>query len=241
MVKRAGVQMDAGKVDESLELFNEALGLDPDAADALLHRSNLKMLQQNAEEAQKDLERCLEVRPNHLLAQLRLATVLMAMNDIVGAKKCLDKAERIDPRSSEVHSYRGEMCFAQGEIEEAKKEFDKAIECEPSNPTPYVNAALALMNTPSIAGLDVQGAIDLLSKAIEVDPMFHAAYVHLGQLKLSMATNLTEAREVIELYDKGISHCRAAEELRDICSMRILTVAQVDAASSLGMETLNMR
>ena len=71
--------------------------------------------------------------------------------------------------------------------------------------------------------------------------MFHAAYVHLGQLKLSMATTLDDARKVIALYDAGIEHCRTAEELRDICSMRILTVSQIDAASSLGMETLNMQ
>ena len=168
LVKRAGVLMDSGKVEESLELFNAALGIDPDATDALLHRSNLRMLQMNPEEARKDLEKCLSLRPNHLLAQLRLATVLMAASDIDGAKKCLDKAERISPRSSEVHSYRGEMLFAQENFEDAKVEFDKAIECEPLNPTPYVNAALAMMNTPALSGVEIEGAIGLLSKAIEV-------------------------------------------------------------------------
>jgi len=241
LVKRAGVLMDSGKVEESLELFNAALGIDPNTTDAYLHRANLKMLQMKSEEARDDLEKCLSLQPNHLLAQLRLATVLMASNDIDGAKKCLEKAERINPRSSEVHSYRGEMHFAQEEYEEAKKEFDRAIECEPSNPTPYVNAALALMNSPSLSGTEIEGAIKLLSKAVEVDPMFHAAYVHLGQLKLSLATNLDDARRVIALYDSGIEHCRTAEELKDLCSMRILTVCQIDAASSLGMETLNMQ
>jgi import receptor subunit TOM70 len=164
--------MDAGKVEESLEMFNAALGIDPNATDAYLHRANLKMLQMNSDEARNDLEKCLSLQPNHLLAQLRLATVLMASNDIDGAKKCLEKAERINPRSSEVHSYRGEMHFAQEEYEEAKKEFDKAIECEPNNPTPYVNAALALMNTPSLTGTEIEGAINLLSKAVEVNLIF---------------------------------------------------------------------
>lgn len=167
-MKRAGVLMDSGKVEESLELFNAALGIDPNTTDAYLHRANLKMLQMKSEEARDDLEKCLSLQPNHLLAQLRLATVLMTSNDIDGAKKCLEKAERINPRSSEVHSYRGEMHFAQEEYEEAKKEFDRAIECEPSNPTPYVNAALALMNSPSLSGTEIEGAIKLLSKAVEV-------------------------------------------------------------------------
>jgi import receptor subunit TOM70 len=242
LVKRAGVKMDAGKIEEALELFDAALGLDPKSADALLHRSNLRMLQANVAEAQKDLDACLEVRPSHLLAQLRLATVYMATNQMDRAKECLDKAGRIDARSSEVHSYRGEMHFAQNEFEDAKLEFQKAIECCPGNPTPYVNAALAMMNSPSENGgpPDILEAMALLSKSIDVDPMFQSAFVQLGQMKLSMATNLSEAREVVELYDRGIQQGRTAEELKDLCSMRLLTIAQVEAAQALGMETLNI-
>jgi import receptor subunit TOM70 len=88
---------------------------------------------------------------------------------------------------------------------------------------------------------DFAKAITLLEKAIEVDPMMHGAYVQLGQMKLSMATNLTKAKEVVELYDRGLEYCRTPEEIKDICSMRILTVAQIDAAHALQMETLNMQ
>jgi len=243
LVKRAGVKMDAGKLDEAMDLFDTALGLDPSAADALLHRANLRMLQQKPREAQSDLEACLELRPDHILARLRLATVLMATEDLNGAKQCLDKAEAVDPQSSEVHSYRGELHFAQNEFVEASAEFDQAIKCDASNPTPYVNAALAIMNTPPANGgpPDIKETIRLLEKAIEVDPQFHSAYVHLGQLKLSMATDLSTAKEVVALYDQGLDYCRTAEELKDIVSMRILTVAQVDAAGSLKMDTLNMQ
>eukprot|EP00591_Stephanopyxis_turris_P002068 CAMPEP_0195523292 /NCGR_PEP_ID=MMETSP0794_2-20130614/22288_1 /TAXON_ID=515487 /ORGANISM="Stephanopyxis turris, Strain CCMP 815" /LENGTH=662 /DNA_ID=CAMNT_0040653259 /DNA_START=125 /DNA_END=2113 /DNA_ORIENTATION=- len=242
LVKRAGVKMDDGKTDDANELFETALGLEPNAVDALLHRSNLRMIKQNLEGAKADLERCIELRPDFILARLRLTTILMATQDLDGAKKALDGAEAIKPDSSDVHSYRGEMLFSSGEFADAKKEFERAIECDATNPTPYVNAALSVMNIPTSFGPpDVKEAVKLLSKAIEVDPMFHAAYVHLGQLQLSMATNLNDAREVTHLYDKGIKQCRTAEELKDICSMRILTVAQVDAAASLKMDTLNMQ
>lgn len=201
------------------------------------------MLLQKPTEAKADLNRCLEIRPDHLLARLRLATALMATNDVEGAKKVLDMAGEVDPESSEVHSYRGEMRFASGDFVEARKEFDKAVECDPTNATPYVNAALAVMNTPTAGtGIpDAPEAIRLLERAIEADPQFHAAYVHLGWLKLSMATDLTAAREVLKLYDRGLEHCRTPEEIKDICGMRILTLAQVNAASMLGMETFGMQ
>ena len=138
---------------------------------------------------------------------------------------------------------RDTQALTQCNFAEAREAFDKAISCEASNPTPYVNSALAVMNTPSPTGgpPDVPEAVRLLEKAIAVDPQFHAAYVHLGQLKLSMATDLKTARDVVALYDKGLEYCRTAEELKDIVSMRLLTLAQVDAASSLKMETLSMQ
>jgi hypothetical protein len=88
---------------------------------------------------------------------------------------------------------------------------------------------------------DVHGAIKLLEQAIAVDPQFHAAYVHLGQLKLSLATNLSEAEKVIKLYDQGLQYCRTADEIKDIVSMRLLTVAQHSAAKLLKMESFNMQ
>eukprot|EP00573_Skeletonema_grethae_P000034 CAMPEP_0201687564 /NCGR_PEP_ID=MMETSP0578-20130828/1568_1 /ASSEMBLY_ACC=CAM_ASM_000663 /TAXON_ID=267565 /ORGANISM="Skeletonema grethea, Strain CCMP 1804" /LENGTH=673 /DNA_ID=CAMNT_0048171727 /DNA_START=53 /DNA_END=2074 /DNA_ORIENTATION=- len=243
LVKRAGVKMDGANYSDADALFKEALALNPTASDALLHRANLRMLQQRVPESETDLDTCIRLYPNNLLARLRLATVCMAKEDLDGAKKMLEKAEEYDPDSSEVHCYRGELHFARGDFNEAKSEFQKAMECDTSNPTPYVNAALAVVNTPSAMGAmpDFAEAIRLLEKAIEVDPMFHAAYVQLGQMKLSMATDLSRAKEVVELYDKGLEYCRTPEELRDICSMRILTVAQIDAAHALHMETLNMQ
>jgi import receptor subunit TOM70 len=236
--------MDGGKHEKALELFELALSIDPDAVDALLHRANLRLLQQNLPMAEADLLRCVQLRPDHVLAHLRLAAVLTSKNDLDGAKKHLEMAERVDPDSSEVQSYRGELLFTQNEFVEAKVLFEKAMKLEPKNPTPYVNAALAELNTPPEQGQQMAMATEacrLLEKAIEVDPQFHAAYVQLGQLKLGMSTDLEAARNVIQLYDQGLANCRTKEELKDLCSMRTLTQAQVDAAMALKMETFNMQ
>ncbi|KAL3775263.1 hypothetical protein ACHAW5_010901 [Stephanodiscus triporus] len=245
LVKRAGVKMDEWDHAGAEVLFTDALALNPTASDALLHRANMRMLQQRVPDSQKDLETCIRLYPNNMLARLRLATVFMAKEDMDGAKRMLDQAEEYDPNSSEVHCYRGELHFARGEFVDAKGEFEKSIRCDPTNPTPYVNAALALVNIEPASGSmmppDFAGAIKLLEKAIEVDPMMHGAYVQLGQMKLSMATDLTKAKEVVNLYDKALEYCRSPEELKDICSMRILTVAQIDAAHALHMETLKIQ
>ena len=249
LVKRAGVKMDEWDHDGAEALFDEALAIDPTASDALLHRANMRMLQRRASDSRNDLEACLRLHPDNMLARLRLATVHMAEEDVDGAERVLDRAEEIDPGSSEVRCYRGELHFARGEYEKAGGEFEESIRRDPTNPTPYVNAALAMVNAPppprgggsTTAPPDFAGAIELLEKAIDVDPMMHGAYVQLGQMKLSMATDLGKAREVVDLYDRALEYCRSPEEMKDICSMRILTVAQIDAARALRMETLHMQ
>lgn len=235
--------MDATDHEKALSLFSAALQINPSSTDALLHRANLYMLRDNKEKAMEDLQQAISLKPNLLLAHLRLATVHMAGKDLDAADECLKQAEQINPDSSEVHSYRGEMCFSQGDLENAKIEFQKAIECDAKNPTPYVNTALVLMNMPGPNGMpDLPQAISFLEQAIEIDPQFHAAYVHLGQLKLACSSNLTDARDVVKLYDSGLEKCcRSEDEVKDIVSMRVLAVAQIEAAASLKMETLNMQ
>jgi import receptor subunit TOM70 len=243
LVKQAGVQMDKGELDEAIKLFDRALEIDPNTVDALLHRSNLKMLQNKVDEAEMDLVKCLKLKPNHVMARLRLGSIYASKQDFDNAKRQLDLAENEDPKSSDVKSHRGELFFTQQMMEEAKEQFEKAIELEPGNPTPYVNCAMTILNTPLNPGQipDTAAIMDFLERAIEVDPQFTAAYMQLGQLSLGIATDLNAAKEVIKLYDNGLANCRTKEEMKELVSMRTLAAAQVDAATMLGMETFNMQ
>mmetsp|Transcript_6261 Transcript_6261/g.15496 ORF Transcript_6261/g.15496 Transcript_6261/m.15496 type:complete len:639 (+) Transcript_6261:178-2094(+) len=242
IVKQAGVAMDAGSQEEALTLFDLALSIDPNAVDALLHRANLRMIQSNMDAAKTDLKRCIELRPDYVMARLRLAAVLTSTNGADSAKKQLEAAARIAPDSSDVLSYQGELLFTQNDFARAKEKFERAMKLEPKNPTPYVNTALAVLNTPPVPGKQLEmanEACELLEKAIEVDPQFQTAYVQLGQLKLGMATDLVTAREVVDMYDKGLSHCRTKEEMKDLMGMKLLTQAQVDGATALKMEAFS--
>jgi len=243
LVKLAGVEMDDGNYEDALSYFDKALSFDPTATDALLHRANLFLLQKEPLKAKAELVKCLELRPDYSLARLRLATVLMTTEEVSDAQSCLDLAANIDPQSSEVRSYLGEMYFSRGDFAEARREFELAIKYDPENPTAYFNAALVVINSPPAGGVtpDISEAVHLLEKTIKVDPHFYQAYVHLGQLKLSMAMDLTGAKKVVSLYDKGLGYCRRSEEMKDIVSMKILAIAQVEAASILKMDTFAMQ
>ena len=59
--------------------------------------------------------------------------------------------------------------------------------------------------------------------------------VNFEKKNLPIPFNLIKGKALQELENIG---CRNPEEMKDICSMRILTVAQIDAAHTLRMETL---
>lgn len=240
MVKQAGVAMDASNHTDALDLLDKALSVEPNAVDALLHRANLRMLQADLNNAKSDLDRCIELRPDHVIARLRLAAVLTSTNDPEGANKQLDAAALVDPDSSDVLSYQGELLFTQNDFVRAREKFEKAMKLEPKNPTPYVNTALTVLNTPPEPGKQLEMANEaciLLEKAIEVDPQFQTAYVQLGQLKLGMATDLETAKQVVQLYDNGLGTCRTKMEMKDLMGMKLLTQAQVDGATAMKMES----
>lgn len=241
-VKIAGVEMDCGRYENALSYFERALSFDPNATDALLYRANLFLQQKDPLKAKIQLLKCLELRPDFSIARLRLATVFMTTDEISEAQKCLDLAVSIDPYSSDVRSYLGEMFFSRGSFVDARKEFELAIKCDSQNPTAYFNTALMIMNSPpDRPGLpNISEAIDLLEKTLKVDPQFHQAYVHLGQLKLSMAMDLAGAKRVIPLYNEGLMYCHRSEEMKDILSMKILAIAQVEAANTLKMDTFSI-
>jgi Tfp pilus assembly protein PilF len=243
LVMQGGVQMDAGKADEAQILFDKALGIDPSAIDALLQRSILYVLQGKIEDAKSDLVKLMQLKPNHVVARLRLAAVFAATGDIDEASRQIDLAENEDPKSTEVLSHRGELLCMQEKPEEAKAYFEKAIALEPNNPAPYLNCALIMLHVPASQGQmpDAMAIVNLLEKAIQVDPQYAEAYLQLGRLSLSLATDLVAAREVIRLYDRGLENCRTLEEVNQLCQMRIMAVAQVQAAEDLKMETFSMQ
>ena len=86
---------------------------------------------------------------------------------------------------------------------------------------------------------DIPRAMTLLEKGLEIDPQFQGAYIHLGQLKLTMAKELSDCVEVIDLYTQGLNQCRTKDEMADLVKMQIMAEAQHEAAMLLKMVTLS--
>ena len=168
----------------------------------------------------------------------------MHRDDHPGATRSLNAATLYAPQSSDVHNYWGELYFQQNKIDKAIEKFEKAIECDPMNPTVYVNLALTKFRKLQEMGInpaeETPAIIALFEKSFEVDPMYTTSYLHLGQLKLSLARKSEDVDEVIELYNRGIVRSRLIEEIMDLLQALIMAKAQKRAAELLGMTVFDM-
>ena len=238
LVKQSGVLVDMHDLPRADARLADAAAASPSSADVFMHRAQFHVIQRDLAAADVDLRRCLEACPHHVLARLRLATVLMhsGEGDAAAARAELKEAERLAPRMSEVFQVKGELALAEQSFDAAVKDFDRAIALDRTNPIPFVDKGLALLQT---SPMEAPQARALFEKALEADPQCMVAHMRLAEIRLQMATTFDEANQVVSTLTKAAEKCRDREELAELCTVRAVAAAQIEAARELGMDSFN--
>jgi len=233
LVMRAGVVLDNGDIEGAEKLINEAAERDPSNIDVLMHRSQLHVLKRELDKVEPDLRACIDRKPGHMLAYLRLATVLLHSQNLEESIKLVERAEQIRPDLSEVQQIRGEIALGQGDAEEALKRFDKAIALDPCNPTPFIDKGMTIYQTT----LDKDKAIEEFSLAVKADPASATAHLRMAEIQLQFVTEFSDAEKVIGDLTGAIKLCRDKDELQELCMTRAVARAQIEAAKDLGLSS----
>ena len=127
-----------------------------------------------------------------------------AAQDGVDAAK---KATELDPKSSEAHRLEGDLLgqliphvFAGGMRygQESTSELEKAIELDPKNVNAYIARAIGYFFTPSAFGGSHEKAVEMLKKAISLDPTSDTAHIWLAQVYLEDKKTDDALREINE-------------------------------------------
>lgn len=279
-VMRSGVYVDKGDLQAAAAALERADALSSGSkasskkqtkeaqqqrVDVLMHRSQLHLLSPDgAEQSEADLRACLDLKPNHVVALLRLAMILMsvvqqlagaaqqtqnqALMDAAGeklkeAEAAVAKAKRIRPGMSEVFQVTGSIEELKGDLEAAMKAHDEAIKLDPKNPTPYINKAVLLQNMMAVQPptsqeqvvASGQAQMGLLEQAIAADPLCSQAHKQLAEIKLKFATKFSETEKIVADLEGAIGQCRDPTELEELCTFKSIATAQLEAAQDLGM------
>jgi len=232
-VRAAGVCVDAGDPDAAEAELGQALREDPGSSDVFMHRAQLRVIKRDLPQAQKDLEKCIERAPKHVLARLRLATVLIH-NQVPAAdiEAQIETAKHLAPSMSEVYQVKGEILLARNDLASAVAEFDKAISLDASNPVPLYNKGMALIQMNSY---DAPRTKELFEAALAVDPTCMVALMRLSELKLQLAATFDQAQEVVDMLHTATARCRDKDELVELATVKAMAVAQLGAAKLVGL------
>ncbi|TAJ41284.1 MAG: tetratricopeptide repeat protein [Reyranella sp.] len=196
LFRRAVAEDALGNTDKALELYSEAIRLDPRSTLAFLGRGILLASRKRTyERAIEDLDKVLVLEPDNVLALIRRGAAFGELGETGRGLVDLDRAIALAPSSSQAYFYRGLIHSRRNETAAALSDYDAAVQRGPRNVD-------ALTSRAAIHSLD--GKLDLaiqdLDAAIAVDNRNPNVFFNRGYARFAKA----EYQKAITDYTSGI-------------------------------------
>jgi tetratricopeptide (TPR) repeat protein len=103
----------------------------PDSPDAHYNYAVFLASTRKDNDALSELRRVVQLKPDHVDAQLQLADALFAKSDLEGAKAHYLAALRGDPKLTVAYNNLGKLFLSEGQISQAIVQFSEALRLNP--------------------------------------------------------------------------------------------------------------
>uniref|UniRef100_A0A8C7DJA8 Translocase of outer mitochondrial membrane 70 n=1 Tax=Oncorhynchus kisutch TaxID=8019 RepID=A0A8C7DJA8_ONCKI len=164
LIKRGSMYMQQQQPMMSTQDFNMAAEIDTRNADVYHHRGQLKILLDQVEEAVRDFDECILLRPDSALAQAQKGFALYrqaytgnSQSQVQTAMDGFEDIIRRFPKCAEGYALYAQALTDQQQFGKADQMYNKCIYLEPDNATTYVHK-----------GGNLEKAIDMFNKAINL-------------------------------------------------------------------------
>jgi protein O-GlcNAc transferase len=175
-------------MDEHLRSIDDAVGAEPDNAEAWTNRGLAYAHHGRLDEAAASFARAVELEPDSPPLHNALAHMRAQLGDLDDALVHFHRALELAPDMPELHCNLGGALNDAGRLDEAETSLCRAISLNPALPQAHYNLGLVLMR---------QGRLlesrDAFRAAVELAPEFAEAHVNLG-LVLWRLSDHTEAQ-----------------------------------------------
>ncbi len=110
--------------------FNAGVNADAANPSIYLARAHLNMVERHIPQARNDLDRSIELKPNHVAHYLR-GMLRLAGRDRNGAREDFERTVALQPTAHEGYYGRGLVHHMAGQYAQARKDYEKALELQP--------------------------------------------------------------------------------------------------------------
>ena len=175
---RTQVSMNLKDTLTALSMANKAVSYDKYSANVYDTRSMVHYAMGAYEEAEKDLDRSIDLFPGRSNSYANRGLVRYFREDLRGALSDFDMAVYTDSTSLAAHYNRGLLLMEFGDNNKAIKDFDMVLGVDPDNTLARFNRAILR----SAVG-DYKGAVGDLSVVIDAYPNFEQAYSYRAEAR----------------------------------------------------------
>lgn len=235
LIKRASLNVQNDQHQKGFEDFEAAEKLDASNADVYHQRGQVYVLLEKLDEALADFQTALDLNPSMCSAvvqkcytEYRHACLVQNQVQIYKAIQATHRAAEEFPNNIECYNILAQILSEQQQFDKAEELFEKAIKLQPTQASLYVHQGLLYLQWNG----DINKALDLLHKAIEIDGKCELAYETLGTIQVQRGL----LENAIDLFEKALKLCRSEMEMVHIYSLRNAAIAQLNVAKKLGLD-----
>ncbi len=127
-----------GQYEEALEAYDKYLTIYPRNIKTLYNRARTHDKLGHTKAAKRDLNRLLELRPNHLQALITLGEMDLVLENYDAAYYSFNKAVEGNKQSSLAYTYRAKAHQRLGVFKKAASDYRVALRLDPSNGIAYL-------------------------------------------------------------------------------------------------------
>lgn len=156
----------SNKIKEAIDLFNEAIMMNPYNLEAYFNRA-LCYLDLNEEKtAIEDFKKCIKLLPMHTKSYKEIAKAYFKINLFDEAFKYFSKVSELDPFDKDPYFFRSLMLLQNLKAQESLDEIEKGIKLDPHNSLFIYQKAKLQQLTMNVEGMHTTL---ILLKKIDID------------------------------------------------------------------------
>jgi tetratricopeptide (TPR) repeat protein len=204
----------AGSLEESVELFREAVEQEPEDAERRETFAKILFRLEDYDETEVQARKAIEIEPSRVESHMMLYKAHDARGDLEQAKAALEAAREVAPDDTRVLLRLAYIEGQQGNSAAALDAYTRVTEIDPDN----AEAWLSLANLHAEAG-HLEESEKAYQRVVEIDPEgAHQTYYNLGATIIKRKNRSeSDSRRAIEAFRKALElrpdYAMAAQEL----------------------------